>query len=93
MKIGLNLMYYPYFIVYMLIGFLISFLVFIWALNNGQFRDQKRARFLPLQDVEDDRPPRVSRISHVELYALAILACAGLMTSAAVLVFALVRAS
>ena len=85
-------MYYPYFITYMLIGFVLSLLVFLWALNNGQFRDQKRARFLPLQDERELRPLKVSRISRIELYALALLACTGLMTSAAVLVFALVRA-
>ncbi|MBW2435232.1 MAG: cbb3-type cytochrome oxidase assembly protein CcoS, partial [Deltaproteobacteria bacterium] len=29
-------------------GFIISLVVFFWALNNGQFKDQQRARFLPL---------------------------------------------
>jgi cbb3-type cytochrome oxidase maturation protein len=84
-------MYYPYFITYMLIGFVLSFFVFFWALNNGQFKDQKRARFLPLEDDGEERPVRASRVSRIELYALAFLACAGLMASAAVLVFALVR--
>ena len=41
-------MYFPYFIAYMTIGFAISLAVFFWALNRGQFRDQQRARFLPL---------------------------------------------
>ena len=86
-------MYYPYFITYMVIGLVISFFVFLWALNSGQFKDQKRARFLPLQDGEEMRPRKVSRVSRLELYALAVLATAGLMTCAAVLVFALIRAS
>lgn len=86
-------MYYPYFITYMLIGLVLSFFVFLWALNNGQFKDQKRARFLPLQDEREMRPPNVSRASRIELYALALLASAGLMACAAVLVFALVWAS
>ena len=86
-------MYYPYFITYMVIGLVISFFVFLWALNSGQFKDQKRARFLPLQDEEEMRPRKVSRVSRLELYALAVLATAGLMTCAAVLVFALIRAS
>jgi cbb3-type cytochrome oxidase maturation protein len=86
-------MYYPYFITYMLIGLVISFFVFLWALNNGQFRDQKRARFLPLQDEQEMRPRNVSRVSRIELYALALLATTGLMACAAVLVFALLRAS
>jgi cbb3-type cytochrome oxidase maturation protein len=76
----------------MLIGLVISFLVFLWALNNGQFKDQKRARFLPLQNEEKIRPRHVSRVNRIELYALAILATTGLMACAAVLVFALIRA-
>ena len=86
-------MYYSYFISYMLIGFVLSFLVFFWALNNGQFKDQKRARFLPLQDEQEMRPRNVSRVSRIELYALALLATTGLMACAAVLLFALVRGS
>ena len=86
-------MYYPYFITYMLIGLVLSFLVFLWALNNGQFKDQKRARFLPLQDEQEAGPRRGSRVSRLELYALALLASAGLLACAAVLIFALVRAS
>lgn len=86
-------MYYPYFITYMLIGLVISFFVFLWALNNGQFKDQKRARFLPLQGEEKMRPRNVPRVSRIELFALALLATSGLMACAAVLVFALVRAS
>jgi cbb3-type cytochrome oxidase maturation protein len=86
-------MYYPYFITYMLIGLVISFFVFFWALNNGQFKDQKRARFLPLQGEQEYKPRHVSRVSRIELYALALLATTGLMACAAVLVFALFRAS
>ncbi|MBW1826954.1 MAG: cbb3-type cytochrome oxidase assembly protein CcoS [Deltaproteobacteria bacterium] len=37
-------MYFPYFITYMALGFAISLVVFFWALKNGQFKDQKRAR-------------------------------------------------
>ena len=43
-------MYFPYFITYMIVGFAISLAAFFWALKNGQFKDQKRARFLPLED-------------------------------------------
>ena len=41
-------MYYPYFITYMTLGLVISLLVFFWAMKNGQFKDQERARFLAL---------------------------------------------
>ena len=86
-------MYYPYFITYMLIGLVIGFFVFLWALNNGQFKDQKRARFLPLLGEQESRARRVSRMSRIELYVLALLATTGLMACGAVLVFALLRAS
>ena len=85
-------MYFPYFITYIVIGFTISLVVFFWALNNGQFRDQQRARFLPLEDEPEPRAVNVSKINRYETYALLLLACAGLMSSAAVLVFALVSA-
>jgi cbb3-type cytochrome oxidase maturation protein len=84
-------MYYPYFIVYMLIGFLLSLLVFFWALNHGQFKDQDRARYLPLQEGVVSKTARVSRVSRIEAYALIFLACSGLLATGAVLAFALIR--
>ncbi len=84
-------MYFPYFIAYITIGFVISFVVLIWALKNGQFKDQQRARFLPLEELPSERPAAVSRIKRIEIYALGFLAAAGLLTSAAVLVFSLLR--
>jgi cbb3-type cytochrome oxidase maturation protein len=85
-------MYFPYFATYMIIGFGISLIVFFWALNRGQFQDQQRARFLPLEDDVAQPAARLSRISRIETSALWILACAGLAASGAVLVFALFSA-
>ena len=45
---GESVMVYLFFVLYMITGFIISLCLFFWALRNGQFRDQKRARFLPL---------------------------------------------
>ena len=78
----------------MTVGIGVSLVVFIWALNNGQFRDQQRARYLPLTGEKDeDRPlgAKIKKISRYETYALLFLAMAGLATSAAVLVFALLK--
>ncbi|MBW2572007.1 MAG: cbb3-type cytochrome oxidase assembly protein CcoS [Deltaproteobacteria bacterium] len=50
-------MYFPYFITYIALGFAISLAVFFWALKNGQFKDQKRARFLPLEDEHEPSWP------------------------------------
>ena len=84
-----NDMYYPYFITYMIVGFIVSLLVFFWALQNGQFKDQQRARFLPLEPEVETGPPKMSKFSRIEIYALFFLAVAGLSASAAVLIFAI----
>ena len=78
-------MYYPYFLTYMLIGFVLSLAIFLWALNNGQFKDQKRARFLPLEGIGDAVPAKAPKIGRIETYALFGLACAGLIIIAMVL--------
>lgn len=82
-------MYFPYFIAYISIGLVISLVVFFWAVKNGQFRDQQRARFIPLRDVQDDGPVKASRFQRWEIYGLFILALGGLSMSAAVLLYAL----
>ena len=86
-------MYFPYFITYMAVGFVISLLVFFWALKNGQFKDQQRARFLPLEDERKAFVEKVSNIKRYEIYALMFLALAGLAASAAVLVFSILNAN
>jgi len=85
-------MYFPYFITYMAVGFAISLLAFFWALKNGQFKDQKRARFLPLEDEQEPPVKKVSKIKPYEIYTLILLALAGLAASAAALVFSLLNA-
>jgi cbb3-type cytochrome oxidase maturation protein len=85
-------MYYPYFIAYMAAGFVISILVFFWALNNGQFKDQQRARFLPLQSDLQAEPVRAARRAWIEFFTLFTLAGIGLLMSAAVVAFALYQA-
>ena len=85
-------MYYPYFIAYMVIGFGISLAVFFWALSRGQFRDQERARFLPLEYEEPSQPLKVSRFNRYEAYALGAVVLLGLAASGAVLLFSLIFA-
>lgn len=84
-------MYYPYFISYMLAGVAIALVVFAWALKNGQFQDQQRARFLPLFDASHRAPVRASRMSRIEVFALFFLVIIGLCASFAVVIFALLR--
>jgi cbb3-type cytochrome oxidase maturation protein len=82
-------MYYPYFIAYITIGLGIGLAVFLWALKTGQFKDQQRARFMPLRDNTGPAQVRVSRMGRLETYTLFMLAGAGLAASAAVIIFAL----
>jgi cbb3-type cytochrome oxidase maturation protein len=63
-------MYYPFFVTYLIVGFSLGLLVFFWALKNGQFRDQQRARYLPL-DEEGPQPVRqISRNAQLQSYIL-----------------------
>lgn len=73
----------------MVIGFAVSLLAILWAFKNGQFTDQQRARYLPLENEPEQPHPKVTRFNRYETYGLLFLICAGLMSSAAVLVFAL----
>ena len=84
-------MYFPYFITYIVAGFAISLLVLFWALHNGQFREQDRARFLAL-DREDAAPKStvVSKFHRYEGIALIALVGAGLLATVSVLIFAIV---
>jgi len=84
-------MYYPYFLAYMLSGFVISLLVLVWALRNGQFKDQKRARFLPLEEGLEAEPVKISKVGRIEAYALIVFASLGLFGTAATLVFTLLK--
>ena len=84
-------MYYPYFISYMVAGLAISLVALIWALYNGQFKDQQRARYLPLKDEDELPVVKVKKYSRYETYALMFLAFAGLAVCAAVLIFALYK--
>jgi cbb3-type cytochrome oxidase maturation protein len=75
----------------MLIGFVLSVLVFIWALRNGQFKDQKRARFLPLDSEPPVQRPRSGKYSRLEVYLIFGLICSGLLVSGAFVVVVLMR--
>jgi nitrogen fixation-related uncharacterized protein len=84
-------MYFPYFISYIAIGFVISLVVLIWAVKTGQFKNQQRARFLPLTAELNTSTPETSRFNRLETYALFFLAFAGLGASAAVLITAVLH--
>jgi cbb3-type cytochrome oxidase maturation protein len=84
-------MYYPYFIAYMAAGFIVSLVVFFWALNSGQFRDQQRARFLPLQNDLPSQPAKIPRFARIQTVAMFTLVCFCLVSAMAVVIFALIK--
>ena len=86
-------MYFPYYVAYMTAGFIISLAVFFWALNQGQFKDQNRARFIPLEAEGGGKPVKPSRFARIETIALFALVGIGLAASAAVVAFALLKAA
>ena len=84
-------MYYPYFIAYMAAGFIISLVVFFWALNSGQFKDQQRARFLPLQNDRQSLPAKIPRFARIQTAAMFALVCLCLACAMAVVIFSLIK--
>jgi cbb3-type cytochrome oxidase maturation protein len=84
-------MYFPYLITYMLAGFVISLATFLWALNAGQFKDQKRARFLPLEGEPATLRAKAPRHYRIKVFILFALACSGLLATAAVIAVIVVK--
>ncbi len=83
-------MVFAYFLAYMAIGFTVALGVFAWALHGGQFQDQQRARYLPLEPGIPPAPPRrLSRRARIETGVLFALACAGLVCSGTLVFFSL----
>jgi nitrogen fixation-related uncharacterized protein len=76
----------------MVVGFGVSLLALFWAVSRGQFRDQERARYLPLEHEEPSRQLKVSRFNRYEAYALGAVVLLGLAASGAVLLFSLIFA-
>jgi hypothetical protein len=66
-------------------------LVFIWALKNGQFKEQQRARYLPLDTEMDTGPATVNRFHRFQAYLLFGLVFSGLLASIVFVVFVLVK--
>jgi cbb3-type cytochrome oxidase maturation protein len=59
-----------------------SIIVFLWALKNGQFSDQARARYLPLDEELPLGSVEVSQRLPVEVYALIIIIALGILSIA-----------
>lgn len=82
-------MYYLFFIIYILAGFTAILALFLWALRNGQFKDQQRARFLPLEEEGEDPPARVSRLNRYQAFGLFAVMGSGLLASTLAVLYSL----
>jgi len=84
-------MFYIGWIVLTATGILTSIWVFVWALRTGQFSEQGRARYLPLEDetlrayVAD--PSKLS----IEVYVLLGVFGIGIVAMASTIVFSFFR--
>jgi cbb3-type cytochrome oxidase maturation protein len=81
-------MLYFFFILFLVSGFIFGIIVFVWALKNGQFKDQQRARYLALDDDEDLPQRQVSRSGRFQAALVFGLLIFGLMATVAVMVYA-----
>ncbi len=78
------MLYYVPWILLIAASLAASLIGFLWALRNGQFSEQQRARYLPLR--EETIPPagsNSSRISREVYFLLGLLVAGGLMMLAA----------
>lgn len=71
-------MYYSSWLSLIVISLGVSVAAFVWALHNGQFSDQRRARYIPLSSEPVLPPLRQPTKRTWELYALAIVGLLGL---------------
>ena len=81
-------MLYFFFILFLVSGIIFGIIVFVWALKNGQFKDQQRARYLALDDEEDFPEGRTSGSGRFQAVAVLGLLIFGLMAIATVMVYA-----
>ena len=73
-------------IILVMISLSVSLIAFVWALRNGQFSDQGRARYLPLGDEFPEQPfkhpSRLALDAYVLLF-IGILGSLGIVGSVA----------
>jgi cbb3-type cytochrome oxidase maturation protein len=81
-------MYYHFFITYIIGGFVFCLVVFFWALKNGQFSDQQRARYLPLEPESEPPIGQIHRAGQLQSYVLLGLLIFGLLAGVSVVIYA-----
>jgi cbb3-type cytochrome oxidase maturation protein len=72
-------MFYLGWLMLIAVGVGASIGVFVWALKTGQFTDQQRARYLPLQNEQLELPQAQSPRLPAEVYALILIVILGII--------------
>lgn len=72
-------MFYLGWLMLIAVGVGASIGVFVWALKTGQFTDQQRARYLPLQNEQLELPQALSQRLPAEVYALILIVILGII--------------
>jgi cbb3-type cytochrome oxidase maturation protein len=85
-------MYFPTWIILVTVSLGLSLAAFVWGLSSGQFSDQGRARYLPLQDEHPTPQAPTSWKTGAEIYVLFFVATMGLIGMVAAVVLSFCRA-
>jgi|WetSurMetagenome_2_1015567.scaffolds.fasta_scaffold458033_2 cbb3-type cytochrome oxidase maturation protein len=72
-------MFYLGWLMLIALGVGVSLGVFVWALKTGQFSDQQRARYLPLQNEQLEMPQAQEQRMPAEVYALILVVIMGII--------------
>ncbi len=85
-------MYFSLFLVYVIVSSVFTLWLFLWAVRRGQFKDQQRARYLPLvKEERHDGPIRTAHFSGYRAVGVLGLILATLLAVAVVMFYALVH--
>ncbi len=80
-------MVYPFFIAYMVVGLAVTLCIFVWAVRSGQFKDQQRARYLPLEEDMEKGRVDTRALSRYQAGAILFLKVIGLLFCTALLLY------
>ena len=79
---------YLVFILFIFSGLFFGVIVFLWALKSGQFKEQERARYLAIEEEQEDPENGITRSGQLQSYVLLGLLLVGILISASVVVYA-----
>jgi cbb3-type cytochrome oxidase maturation protein len=83
------MMFYLGWLMLIALGVGVSLGVFVWALKTGQFSDQQRARYLPLQNEQLELLPAQAQRLPAEVYALILVVILGIICFASTITLTL----